>query len=265
MLKRVILLCSVVCFPILSKAQKADTVEERIAELHYKKCEIPPQCKEGYIYEYIDSNFNRPTSIKGNFDGEVVVDLFIDSSGTLSKLQLIKNQSLEIDRETLRVLSSTKWKPAINNFENVNYNLVLDIKMHNDSATNVFDITTHSDYSPRRANTNNTADSSILMPPDILPTFPGGLDGFSLYISKNIVYPSNAKKSKIQGKVYTRFIIEKDGSIGDLYIIRSPDQELSLEALRVLKNCPRFIPGSKNGKPVRTAFSMPIDFSLTRN
>lgn len=265
MIKKYILICALASFSILSKAQKADTVAEKIDRIFFAKVEIPPVCKEGYLYEFIDKNFAPPGNLKDGFDGEVVTNLSIDSIGNLNNIQLLENISPEIDQETIRVLSSIKWRPAINNFQHINYNLVIRMKLHNTSEEG-FTITTYSDYHPQSASLKNDADTSkMLAVPDVLPIFPGGLESFIQYINKNIIYPQDAKRNKIQGKVYTSFIVEKDGSIGDIYIIRSPDEELSLEALRVLKNCPKFTPGSKNGKPVRTGFNLPIDFTLTKS
>jgi len=252
------------CLPTLLKAQKTDTVQEKIASIPYTKCEIPAMLKGGNLNEYVIKNFNKPENLRGNFNGEVIVNLFIDSLGKLINMGLIKNQSPDLDRETLRVLSATQWNPAINNLEHINYNLIVVIKIKNDSSVNVFDVSAHYHYlyHPIKENSDTDPQNKIFNAVEIEPTFPGGMRAFYDYIDKTTVYPTNAKKHNIQGTVIVTFVIEKDGSLADLMVARSPNEELSLETLRVLKQCPKFNPGMQNGKPVRVQYTMPLNFNL---
>ena len=66
----------------------------------------------------------------------------------------------------------------------------------------------------------------------------------------------------IQGKVYMRFVIEKDGSITNIEVLRSPDRNLEKEALRIINKLPKMTPGKQRGRPVRVPFSIPITFKL---
>lgn len=258
-MKKYFLVWLTVCLPFLLRAQKADTVAEKLALLPYTQCEIRPECKGSRIDEFILGNFIRPKIIKGNYIGDVVVGVLIDSLGKVDKVELVKTQSPEIDQETIRVLSLTKWKPAIYNFNHVNYNMVLHLRIKNDSLKNIFKVDTYVNYKVR-ATTKNS--DEIYTTIETEPTFPGGINAFYDYLSSNITYPKNAKKNNIQGTVFITFVVEKDGSLSDMLILRSPDDELSLEALRVLKLCPKFNPGIQNEKPVRVYYTMPIKFSL---
>jgi len=91
------------------------------------------------------------------------------------------------------------------------------------------------------------------------PSFPG----FNAYLSKNIHYPAVDKENNVQGKVFLTFVVEKDGSLTDIKVVRSPDESLSDEAIRVLKGSPRWKPGIQNGKPVRVQYTVPISFTLS--
>jgi protein TonB len=94
------------------------------------------------------------------------------------------------------------------------------------------------------------------------PEFPGGLSALYEYLRNNIVYPKIAREVNIQGTVYLSFVVEKDGSLSNIQIIRSPDQLLSDEAFRVVSAMPDWSPGLQRNKPVRVSFSLPIRFTL---
>ena len=81
------------------------------------------------------------------------------------------------------------------------------------------------------------------------------------HISKHFYYPKYAQNRGIQGKVFIQFIIEKDGSVGEINA-SGADKSLKDAAVRIIKKLPKMIPGKVNGKPVRVPFSIPIEFKL---
>ena len=95
---------------------------------------------------------------------------------------------------------------------------------------------------------------------DQKPTFPGGAEALNAYLHDEVIYPSVAKKYKIQGRPVISFVIEKNGSITSAKVVRSVDPALDKEALRVVNKMPKWNPGILNGKPVRTQFTIPITF-----
>ena len=95
-----------------------------------------------------------------------------------------------------------------------------------------------------------------------MPEFPGGEDALRKYISEHVNYPEIAKKNGIQGKVYVSFQISKDGSVTHAKVIRGVDPSLDKEALRVIKNMPKWKPGTQRGEPVNVAYTLPIQFKL---
>lgn len=94
------------------------------------------------------------------------------------------------------------------------------------------------------------------------PEFPGGDVACMKWLQENIKYPPICVEQNIQGRVIATFVVNKDGSIVDIEIVRSPDPYLSKEAERVLKIMPRWKPGRQRGKPVRVKFSLPVTFRL---
>ncbi len=92
--------------------------------------------------------------------------------------------------------------------------------------------------------------------------FPGGEAALLAYVAKNIKYPAIAVEQEIQGTVNLRFVVEANGSIGDVQIVKSLESHCDKEAIRVVKSLPRFIPGKQQGRPVRVWFTLPVRYSI---
>lgn len=96
-----------------------------------------------------------------------------------------------------------------------------------------------------------------------MPEFPGGQQALFKYINENVKYPVIAQENGIQGRVICQFVVNKDGSIVDIEVVRSGgDPSLDKEAVRVIKSMPKWKPGKQRGKPVRVKFTVPINFKL---
>ena len=95
-----------------------------------------------------------------------------------------------------------------------------------------------------------------------LPSFPGGEAAFGAYLSKTIRYPPVAKENNTQGRVIVSFVVERDGNLTDIKVLRDIGGGCGPEAIRVLQKSPKWTPGIQNGKPVRVAYTMPINFTL---
>ncbi len=94
------------------------------------------------------------------------------------------------------------------------------------------------------------------------PEFPGGMAAWAKFIQKNLRYPYAAQESGTQGKVYLNFVVEKDGSITDVQVVRGIGYGCDEEAVRVIKKSPRWKAGVQNNLPVRVRYSMPIGYVL---
>jgi TonB family protein len=97
---------------------------------------------------------------------------------------------------------------------------------------------------------------------EVVPQFPGGIDAFSSYLSKNIRYPANMREKGIQGRVIISFVVETDGALSAIHVTRGVADEIDKEALRVISSSPRWKPGIQNGRSVRVVYSVPISFAL---
>ena len=95
-----------------------------------------------------------------------------------------------------------------------------------------------------------------------MPQFPGGQQALFEYLSKNIKYPVIAEENGVQGRVIVTFVVERDGSITDVKVVKSVDPSLDKEAQRVVKAMPHWIPGKQNGSAVRVKYTVPVTFRL---
>ena len=96
-----------------------------------------------------------------------------------------------------------------------------------------------------------------------MPEFPGGQQALFKYLSENVKYPVIAQENGIQGRVICQFVVNKDGSIVDVEVVRSGgDASLDKEAVRVIKSMPKWKPGKQRGKAVRVKYTVPVNFKL---
>lgn len=96
---------------------------------------------------------------------------------------------------------------------------------------------------------------------EVKPDFPGGMEKFLKFVDNNFKYPQDAEIANINlngKKVYATFVVEKDGSLTDIKILRDAGYGTGTEAIRVLKKCPKWTPGEQNGKKIRVLYSVPI-------
>lgn len=95
-----------------------------------------------------------------------------------------------------------------------------------------------------------------------MPSFPGGDAALMQWLSNNVRYPAVAEENGIQGRVIVSFVVEKNGSITDVQVVRGKDPSLDREAVRVVKAMPNWVPGKQNGQAVRVKYNVPITFRL---
>lgn len=95
-----------------------------------------------------------------------------------------------------------------------------------------------------------------------MPVFPGGNAALFSFLNKNLQYPAVSRDNGTQGRVIVQFVVDKDGSINDLKVVRSVDPYLDKEALRVIKSMPKWSPGMQRNQPVKVKYTLPVIFRL---
>ena len=190
----------------------------------------------------------------------------------------VKQKKVEVEPERVveRVKSSIKFTaPVIKKDEEVKPDEELktqDELMSTKTAIGTFDV-----------KGNDDANGEILKAKDVIaepeppkheeenkvfdiveqqPLFPGGPAALMKYLSENTKYPVVAQENGVQGRVTVQFVVEKDGSISDVHVLRGVDPSLDKEAVRVVKSMPRWTPGKQNGINVRVNYRVPVLFRL---
>ena len=119
-----------------------------------------------------------------------------------------------------------------------------------------------SNVPPKISNEND--DKEVFVSVEHNPEFPGGMQELYKFIAENLKYPAEAQQNGIQGKAIIRFIVEKDGSVSNVEVLRGFDANCDAEAVRVIKMLPKFKPGTQNGQVVRVYYTLPINFVLQK-
>jgi protein TonB len=127
-------------------------------------------------------------------------------------------------------------------------------------ASDTMSNTDKNQNSPGNAQTQIDKDGEIFTVVQHNPEFPGGMVNLGKYLTENVKYPEAAKRAHVSGKVFLSFVINLDGSIQHVQILKGIGFGADEEAIRVVKAMPRWNPGSQGGKPVRVKYNLPIKF-----
>ncbi len=141
----------------------------------------------------------------------------------------------------------------VNNDVKVNDNIDIDVDANMNTAV--------ADYVPPEED-ESVPEQHIFVVVENMPSFPGGNGALMKYLATHIKYPELAKESGIQGRVFINFVVERDGSIDHVKVLRGIGGGCDEEAVRVVKSMPKWIPGKQRGKPVRVSFNLPVKFTL---
>lgn len=142
--------------------------------------------------------------------------------------------------------------------------------VENDKVTASIDINTEDDKNkiveviaaPVAAPIEEADDQVVFQVVETMPSFPGGDKELFKFLSQNVKYPVIAQENGIQGRVICQFVVNKDGSIVDVEVVRTVDASLDKEAIRVIKSMPKWSPGKQRGKSVRVKYTLPVNFKL---
>ena len=224
----------------------------------------------GKFYDFINKEFNFSKVTKS---GKMSVSFTINKVGELGNIKVLEFNDVETATEIIRVLDlSPTWECALRAgkpFEVViTLPLKFNVKLRSQEIAKSTSATITSDSESKNNIKNASADNDLsdehIYNSDALekrPNFPGGMLEFSHFIANNYQAP-NIKG--LTGKVFVSFVINTDGSVVDIKVIRDIGYGSGDEAIRVLSKCPKWIPGEQNGKKVRVLYSLPINISARK-
>ena len=117
-------------------------------------------------------------------------------------------------------------------------------------------------YVPPVMEEEEVVEAEIFTVVESMPEFPGGPGKMMEYSARNIKYPAMARESGIQGRVFVNFVVEPDGSVSNVKVLRGIGGGCDEEAVRVVESMPKWTPGRQRGKAVRVSFNLPVRFTL---
>jgi len=118
------------------------------------------------------------------------------------------------------------------------------------------------EYVPVEVEEEEVVEQEIFQIVEEMPTYPGGEGKLMEYVAKNIKYPQIARETGIQGRVFVGFVVEPDGSVSNVKVLRGIGGGCDEEAMRVVKSMPKWKPGKQRGKAVRVSYMLPVNFKL---
>ena len=118
------------------------------------------------------------------------------------------------------------------------------------------------EYVPVEVEEEEVVEQEIFQIVEEMPAYPGGDQKLMEYVAKNIKYPQIARETGIQGRVFVGFVVEPDGSVSNVKVLRGIGGGCDEEAMRVVKSMPRWKPGKQRGKAVRVSYMLPVNFKL---
>ncbi len=205
--------------------------------------------------QYLTKHIKYPqVAYRQKLEGRVYLQFIVRKDGALDSISLLKGVSEELDNEALRVVRGMpKWRPGVLEDEPVAVRYVFPVR---------FDL---SDYIlPDEETMKALYEEGILVEADTMPSFPGGECAGLIHVAKNIKFPMEALKARMQGKVVVQFVVAEDGKLTRISILRSGGKLLDEEAMRVIKSMPDWIPGKHQGKPVAVWSAFPVTFKWGR-
>ena len=228
---------------------------------------------EAAMFKWIADRIKYPEECKANgIQGRVYVQFVVNEDGSLSDAKILRSPDKALSQEAIRIVKAMpKWKPAQNKGKVVRsyFRLPFSFKLPGTQKTETI---TGQEKGPKPKITvmakptgkpiEETADNEIYNKPETEAEFPGGMQAEFKWIADHLKYPEECKAKEIQGNVIIQFVVNEDGSLSDAKILRSPDNALSQEAIRVVKAMPKWKPAKQGEKAVRSYFRLPIVFKL---
>lgn len=191
-------------------------------------------------------------------NGNVDLKFIVEKDGALSHFKVIRSTDKSCSKEAIRLLKlSPKWNPGTINGRAVR--VLFNFNVHFFSKW-IDPRPDASDTIPLTALDPNMVFAAV----EQMPEFPGGMEQFQKYIKDHIRYPAVAFKNKVEGRNWLTFIVEKDGHLTDIKVVRTLSPETAIESIRLLKHCPKWNPGMTDGRKVRVQYTLPVTFTLPK-
>ncbi|MFD2284761.1 TonB family protein [Pedobacter petrophilus] len=227
------------------------------------------------FYRFMGGSIKYPSEArKNNLQGNTQIKFTLQNN-KVTNVSTVLDLGDGCDEEVMKALLSYK---GFKDLPNGKYTLKVGFKLSNNDARiqnakalalpnyqKLSDITVISYSQPLTTDNANKKSDKVydFVSIEKQPEFPGGITRFYKYLGGNIKYPKMAQENNVQGKVFLSFVVEKDGSLTDVQITRGLGSGTDEEAVRVIKESPKWNPGIADGEPVRVKYNLNVNFNLT--
>ena len=236
-----------------------------VDELLFVAVEIPPAPMAGmaYFLKGIAKDYRvSEAMVASRSFGRLIITFVVEKNGTLSDFKVVRDLGSGTAEEAIRVLkNSPKWNPGIQNGRPVRVQYTLPIMINEPSTEGAANSSTFDKSEVTQSHPINVGNSSselIEESIDIAPIPPGGIQSFLKFIGRTYQYPAGAEAAKVQDRVIVTFVVEKDGNLTDVKLVKDLGYGTGEEAIRVIRKSEKWEPGYNNGKAVRVQYTLPI-------
>ena len=237
------------------EATKTVPQDEPKEDQIFQICEEIPQFPGGMVecMKFLGSNIKYPAeAVAKKLEGRVIVQMIIEKDGSITNTKVVRGVNPLLDEEALRVVSAMpKWIPGKQRGQAVRVQYTLPIMFSLNGKTDEMQ------HHQVKIKPNENGIYNIVEEP---ASFPGGMAECMKFLAENIKYPEDCKKEGIQGRVIAQFIIDKDGSIKNVKVIRGVHPSLDKESIRIIESMPKWTPAKVKGEPVKCQFTLPVAF-----
>ena len=214
---------------------------------------------QGALLKFLATNVRYPESaVKNGIEGRVSCSFVVGKDGAISEAEVIRGVSPELNEEALRVINSMPvWSPGKQRGKvvNVKYTVPVTFRLSGGKKK------TSSRIVQRQIKEVDTS-GRVFTVVQQMPEFPGGQASLLKYLATRIKYPAIAQENGIQGRVSCSFVVDTDGSLKNIEVIRGIDPSLDREAVRVIREMPKWNPGVQNNMAVAVKYTVPVTFRL---
>ena len=260
-------------FPFVGDASPAEKREEyvlseegieaarRARNQVFTVVEVMPEFPggQGALLKFLATNVRYPESaVKNGIEGRVSCSFVVGKDGASSEAEVIRGVSPELNEEALRVINSMPvWSPGKQRGKvvNVKYTVPVTFRLSGGKKK------ASSRIVQRQIKEVDTS-GRVFTVVQQMPEFPGGQASLLKYLATRIKYPAIAQENGIQGRVSCSFVVDTDGSLKNIEVIRGIDPSLDREAVRVIREMPKWNPGVQNNMAVAVKYTVPVTFRL---
>ncbi len=263
----ILTLCSATLFTLAQegKTDSSNSADALIYSIDEEKAQFPGG--EAACFKFIKENLKYPAiCIEQGIQARVLVSFTVEKDGSLSDIKTLRSPDPNLTKEAERIVGlMPKWKPARQGNKTVRSKYILPVIFRLNADEPQKTDTVKTDIAMNNGTPDapeNDNDDRIFDVVETEAQFPGGDAECMKWLNSHVKYPQTCIEQGIEGRVSVSFIVDKDGSITDVKVVRSPNPALANEMVRLVTSMPKWIPAKQGNKIVRSRFIQSMMFSL---